>query len=170
MTSCYPNWQSQNYTHMFDIPDLRGPLPKEVLCPGSLADIIDKTPELSAFNFILRRSGFLPRYNELQANFTLFLPSDAYIKDVNFIKNMDIGTAISIVRNCTVDNIITKDVIQENPYFEIITHNDPNNLSLQTISGITQICPHINFVKYNIRAKNGMIHIVDKLIVPDVII
>ena len=122
MTSCGPYWQAQNYTHMFDIPDLRGPFPEEVLCPGSLADIIDKTPDFSAFNYILRLSGIDSLYNGLQANYTVFVPSNSCFKDVNFIKNMDRATAISIVRNCTVDNKITKDVLQDNPYFILITH------------------------------------------------
>ena len=170
MTSCGPYWQAQNYTHMFDIQDIRGPLPIKVLCPGTIADIIDKTPELSSFNYILRLSGLIPEYNNLQANFTVFAPSNKHITNDNFIKNMDIGTAVSIVRNCTVDNRITKALLQSTPNFILITKNNPNNLKLQTVSGVTQICPHINFLQYNIEAVNGMVHIVDKLIIPDVII
>ena len=83
---------------------------------------------------------------------------------------MDIGTAISIVRNCTVNNRITKPLLQSTPNFILITKNNPNNLTLHTISDVTKICPDINFLQYDIEANNGIIHIVDKLIIPDVII
>jgi len=170
MTSCGPYWQAQNYTHMFDVQDIRGPLPKKVLCPGSITDIIDKSPDLSSFNYILRLSGLANEYNSLQANYTVFVPSNKYITDNNFIKNMDINIARSIVRSCTVDNKITKALLQSTPNFLLITKNNPNNLNLQTISDVTQIYPNINFLQYDIEAINGMVHIVDKLIIPDVIL
>ena len=170
MTSCGPYWQAQNYTHMFDIQDIRGPLPKKVLCPGSIADIIDKTPDLSSFNYILRLSGLVGQYNNLQADFTVFAPSNKHITNNNFIKNMDVNTAISIVKNCTVNNKITKPLLQSTPNFILITKNNPNNLNLQTISGVTKIYPNINFLEYDIEAVNGIIHIVDKLIIPDIIL
>lgn len=170
MTSCGPYWQAQNYTHMFDIPDIRGPLPIVKLCPGSIASIINDNPDFSAFNFILRLSGLQNIYNGLQANCTLFVPSNSVFKDTNFIKNMDRNTAINIVRNSTLDKIITKDIIQESPASIFTTRNNPNNLFIQNISGISEICPNIHFLQFNIRANNGIIHVIDKLIIPDVVL
>ena len=62
---------------------------------------------------------------------------------------MDVNTAISIVKNCTVDNKITKPLLQSTPNFILITKNNPNNLNLQTISGVTKIYPNINFLEYD---------------------
>ncbi len=50
MVSIGPYSQSMNFTHMFDVPDLRGHLHIKVACPNSLTSIVNKHPDFSIFS------------------------------------------------------------------------------------------------------------------------
>ena len=52
MTYCGPYTQSYNFTHMFDMPDLRGSLPKIISQPNTLLGIIDNHPDFTKFKFM----------------------------------------------------------------------------------------------------------------------
>ena len=47
MTSCGPNSQSYNFTHMFEFVDLRGNLPKKEYNKNSISYFLNSNPEFS---------------------------------------------------------------------------------------------------------------------------
>lgn len=169
MTAIGPYSQSYNFTHMFNQGDLRGPLPKQnFACPNSLMDIIQKTPRFSRFMYMIKLTELQNVLGQNQANFTLFIPSDSYLKEIddNYFINMDRGTALHIVKSSMLDNKITSDLIEESPAAWFYTKDMPNRLFISNISGKTYINNNINVVEKDILATNGVIHVVDKLIMP----
>ena len=171
MVSIGPYNQSTNFTHMFDMNDLRGPLPLVHTRPNSLSDIILKEPTFSRFNYILQLAKLQPFYDDLAANFTVFVPSDASLKYIpeSVFTNMDIGTARHIIKSSTLNRRITADILEDSPASYLLTQNPPNRLFVTNINGRTYIDNHINVLQKNIQANNGIIHIVDKLLFPIIV-
>lgn len=171
MTSIGPYSQSLNFTHMFNFRDLRGCYPKEVLEPNSISGIISRHPETKKFSYILNLSNLQGIYNDCQANFTVFVPSDIAIKNLpeGVFTNMDLSTARHIVLTSSLNNRITTDILQDSPASYLYTRDPPNRLYVTNISGKTLINNSINVLNGNINATNGIIHIIDSLIWPEII-
>jgi uncharacterized surface protein with fasciclin (FAS1) repeats len=172
MTSCGPNTQSLNFTHMFDIIDKRGKYPIEISCPNSLLDIIKKNPDFSRFYYMVKLSQLENILNCNQANFTIFIPSDkalsAKVNDNIFI-NMDKCTAFNIVKSSMLNNRLSSEILEDCPEGYYYTVSEANRLYITNISGQTYIDNNIRIIKKDILAMNGIIHITDNIIIPIII-
>ena len=172
MTYCAPNSHSYNFTHMFDMPDLRGPLPKIIAQPNTLLSIIDNHPDFTKFKFMVNRANLRDTLNSTQSEFTLFIPSDKAlsmkINDDYFI-NMDILTARSIVRTSMLNRRISSEVIEDSPNAYYYTIDKANRLCISNISGQTYINGDIKVIYKDIMANNGIIQVIDGLIIPHIV-
>lgn len=166
MTSIGPNTQSYNFTHMYDIPDLRGKYPMSIECPNTLTTMIHQNPDFKKFSYILKKSGLENIYRDSQANFTLFVPSDKVLPE-HVIMNMDKCTAINIVKASCLDRKITSELLENSPACYFLTKNPPNRLFITNMNGRTFINNNINIIQKDILANNGIIHVIDKLIIPE---
>ena len=168
MTSVGPYHQKTNLTFMFDKSDLRGPLPQKVESPNSLSNIISMNPDFSKFRYILRLSKLDAIYNDIQANFTLFVPSDDALINIpeSVFVNMDLLTARHIVKTSTLNSRITSDILSDSPCSYFMTNNSANRLFVTNVNGQSTIDNHINVIGADIMAVNGIIHVVDGLIKP----
>lgn len=171
MVSIGPDSQSYNFTHMFNIKDLRGPLPVKKECPNTLMDVIINTPEFSKFRFMVKLARLESILNGLQADFTLFIPSDnaiAHLGDEVFI-NMDDASARHIVMSLMLNRRITSDLLIDSPASFFLTRDPPNRLFISNISGKTYINNDTRIIKFDILTRNGVIHVIDNLIIPVII-
>jgi len=100
-----------------------------------------------------------------QANFTLFVPSDDYLSGWN-IDTLDDGLARQILSASTLRNRIDKNLIMSSPVSYFTTRNARMRMYVTNISGKTQINNCVSVVKYDILLNNGIIHVVDGLILP----
>lgn len=171
MVSIGPYSEAMNFTHMFDIPDLRGNLPKKVETPGSLSYLLTINPDFSKFRYMLRLAKLDNIYNDCQADFTIFVPSDKAIQDIpdEIFTNMDSSTARTIIKSSTLNRKITSDILEDTRGTYIITQSTPNRLLITNNNGNTYIDKTIKIIKKDIIATNGIIHVVDKLIKPLII-
>jgi len=171
MSSIGPYHQKTNMLHMFDFRDLRGPLPQEIDYENSLSYIISNHPNLKKFRYILRKSGLNGKYNDAKANLTLFVPEDAAFGDLNdsFLVNLDLLTCRNIVKTLTLNNKLTSDILSDNPCSYFITQNSPNKLFISNVNGETYLNRDIRIIEKDIMARNGIIHIIDGLLIPDII-
>ena len=168
MVSIGPDTQSYNFSHMYKIPDIRGPCPLKVNCPNTLMDIITKDPDFSKFRYMVKIARLDSILNGVQADFTLFIPSDKAIKDLGdevFI-NMDDSTARHIVMSSMLNRRITSELLADSPASYFITRDPPNRLFVTNISGKTYINNEINIIYPDVITSNGIIHVIDKLIWP----
>jgi uncharacterized surface protein with fasciclin (FAS1) repeats len=173
MTSCGPNSDFLNFTHMFDKTDLRGPLPIQKPCANSLLSIIENTPDFSLFLYMVRIAKLQDFLNLLQANFTIFIPSNKeLLKHINqnYFINMDPNTAWSIVKSSIIKYRLPSEILEDSPSSFFYTYDDySSRLFITNISGKTYINNSIKVIKKDILANNGIIHIIDGLIVPNII-
>ena len=104
MVSIGPNTQSYNFTYKFTLP-VKDVNLTEKYTPGSMMYFIDKNPDFSKFKKIILVARMDTILDNLQANFTLFVPSDKSLKCVNdtLFHNMNITTARHIVKNIYVE-------------------------------------------------------------------
>ena len=171
MTSIGPYSQSYNMTHMQNIPDLRGCLPKQGYFPGSIMDIIDKHPDFTKFNYMMKLSKLNGIYNDPQANFTVLVPSDralVHIPEGVFI-NMDDAVARHIIRASTMNNRITSELLEDSPATYFVTMNRIAKLFVSNINGITYVNNDLRVIHKDMEANNGLLHVIDGLIWPDMI-
>ena len=169
MTSAGPYTQSHNFTHMFDMVDLRAPDKKFDGCPGTLLHTIRNNPEFSYFEKIITKSKATSILSDEQANFTLFVVNDKFLKEIvdeEYFNNMDIGTALTILKCSMLDRKITSDLLKNSPSSNFITKKHPNRLYVTNHNGMTQIDNHINIVEFDILCTNGVIHVIDRFITP----
>jgi len=154
---------------MYDFADLRScEPPKFVPNEKSLMWYITNNSELSKFKRIIDRANLFPTLSNIQGNCTLFIPTNAYLENYNedFFSRLDVGSARQIV-NCTViDRFIDKDIITALPVGYYTTRNKQNRMYVTNISGQTELNDRARIVQYNICLNNGMIHIIDNLLIP----
>jgi hypothetical protein len=151
--------------------DKRGQLPITKPCPGTLLDIIEKNPDFSKFRYLVKLAAQEDVLNAPQANFTIFVPSDRSLKNINdnvFI-NMDTTTAWYIVKSCMVKNKIPSEILEDSPAAYYYTLSEGNRLFITNISGITYLNNSIEVIHKDIMCTNGIIHVINGLFIPNVL-
>ena len=155
----------------------------------TLMQIIKEAPSLrlSSFEKVINIAGMEPLLNDIQANMTIFVPSELYISKTvlescnsNFINNKDILTinfedARKIVNSVIVPNILTTTMMIQSAYTLYKTRDTINNLLIETphcvqFEPYTFNKPPFGIVINNksrivvpdIVASNGIVHIMDK--------
>jgi hypothetical protein len=169
MTSIGPYSQSYNFTHMFDIPDLRGE--SECKYPKDTIMGILSNKNLSKFRYIVKLARMDGILSHPQSDFTLFVPSDNHIKDLHdsIFVNMDVSVARHIVKSSMLDRKITSNLLQDSPASYFKTKNPINSLFVTNISGTTYINDSATVISFDNIASNGIVHVIDKLLIPEII-
>ena len=171
-----------------DIKDLRGYVEKPSTTKGSLMGLIDKNKDFSIFYYMIQLAQLEGILNDIQANFTIFIPSDTYIEKKypeNIFINMDKYTAREIVLYHILNGKITYEtllsskgmyldtridpevhatILLEN-YHGVLTLNNNARIITQQLS-ISQPGKEENSDKNNIVLNNGIIHIIDDILIP----
>ena len=171
MVSIGPYSQSCNYTHMWNKGDLRPLSKKEQFCPHSLMGIINSNTDFTKFKYLVKLARLENILDHSQANFTLFVPSDKALQGINenIFSNMDDATARHIVRSSILNYRYPSEILESSPAIYYNTIDSPNRLFISNISGQTYINNCINIIKKDILTSNGIIHVIDKLIQPEII-
>ena len=162
MTYNAPNSQRFNFTHMFDIPDLRGCLPKKVN-EGTILDFLVKNKDTTMFYNLVILGKFEDLLNMKQANYTLFIPSDNAIFNkygTNIFEKFDIGDARSYIKASTVDAKITSELLEKYSHLYTIDKITRLNIWSRPPNQIV-INDTARVLKSDILATNGVIHIID---------
>ena len=169
MTSCGPDIQNYNYTHMYSFVDYRRDVNKICITPGTMYEYLVKSGNFTKFNKIIRRANIIEKLNEPQNNCTLFAPSDNYLTNIReeFFDTIDVGMARQIFDASVIDRKITKNLITSSPVSYYYTRNDKMRMYVINIDDITKINNSVKIIKYDINVNNGLIHIIDGLIIPN---
>lgn len=168
MTSMQPYTPRFDNTHMWNIRDLRGCYPIVKYRKDSIMCRIHSNPDLSKFEYLIKLAKLEGLMDDPQANITVFVPSNKAIEPLgdNWAVNADIGWAFNLVRTSTVNRRITSELLGNSPAFYLYTRDDPNRLFITNINNQTKINNNVCILQPDIQCTNGLIHIVDKLILP----
>ena len=170
MTSNTPATQAYNFTHMFDQPDLRtcSSNKKPVYSQNSMMSIIDKHPDFTKFKYMIQLSDFQEIFDDSQTNFTVFIPSDDTLQKIgkNVFTNMDRTTARSIINASILNHRIPSEILADSPASYFATRHKYDRLFITNINGRTYLNNCVNVIHKDWIASNGIIHVIDGLIVP----
>jgi uncharacterized surface protein with fasciclin (FAS1) repeats len=173
MSGITPTTMSLSNSHMYDFVDLRpSSISPTKYNPTSLMYIIDNHPDFTKFSYIIKLARLDRIYNDIQANFTVFVPSDSLIQNIpeGVFTNLDISTARQIVQASTLRYKITSELLSDSPSTYFFTMNPIEELFITNISDITYINNCTKVIYYNIEACNGIIHVIDNIIWPQIMI
>ncbi len=164
-----------NMTHMFEFEDLKKNR-KMKIDKDSILGFLDTNDNFKIFKQIVLLSQYGTRLNDKLSNTTIFIAPDNYIIDniqKQFIDNIDEGMATTIIRFCTMDRRIDKNLLISSPSSQFTTRNSSLKLYVENKNNKTYISDGVKNTKckaeilqYNLIRNNGIIHVIDNLMYP----
>lgn len=170
MVSVGPYTPVTDYTHMYSFVDYRSSTkPQICINKGSLYGFLKTTPGFSKFLKLVETAKMYAQINEIEADFTMFVPSDNFLQHLppDYFDKMDDGLARQIFDASVLNRRIPKNLVVSSPVCYYTTRNPKMRMYMTNIGGRTQINNCVKVVKYDILLNNGIIHVVDGLIVPN---
>ena len=167
MVSNYPNSQAFDFRQMYDFPILK---PTKTVYPiDSLMGVIDGNQDLSIFSHLIKKAKYDSKLCSMQADFTIFVPSDYALKQKysqQFLDNIDRGTATQIINSSMMNRKLDKKLLQASPVGKYPTIDRSNSIEISTINNETMIYGCIKILHFNQPASNGIIHVISDFLIP----
>jgi uncharacterized surface protein with fasciclin (FAS1) repeats len=170
MVSIGPYTESKDYRHMYDFVDLRKK--NQTICPigsNTLMGIIENNQDFTIFSGIVKKARYICKLMDPEEDFTIFVPSDFELKkrhSKEFLDNIDISMAKNIVNFSMMNRKIDKYLIQSSPVTILPTLDRSNSMHITTTYGITLLSNDIKVIHFNHPSDNGILHVVDNLLIP----
>jgi len=166
MVSYGPDIQSLNYTHMYDFIDYRNTIESEPCrTKNTVYDYIFKRKDMSQFKKIVEKAMMEGYLNDLQFNSTIFIPLDNNISK-DFVNQIDIGLAREIVKSSIINTIVDKKLLTSSPVSYYYTKNPIMKLYYTFLRNVSTLNNCCKVIEYDIKCNNGIIHLIDCLIMP----
>ena len=178
MTSMTPNSMYTDFSHMYNMIDIKTTLPSTTnkqISQGikTIYDTIISNSDYKYFTYILKLSKMDNILKQSYINYTVFVPSDEKLRekgitDAIFI-NMDRSVARQVVSYCILNNSIDGSILQYNPIILIPTLNKVSQLLISNKDNTTYINHIIKIITFDTICLNGVIHIIDDIPSPTII-
>jgi len=165
MTAITPSTESLNFTHQFNFcfPQNKKKLPR-----NTVWEVLQQNPDFSSMKKLIEIAKLEYIYDSPQSNLTLFVPTDQHLKlPPGYIENMNILTARKLVQLMTLNRKIDLSLIQGSPVISLVTKLPTNKMYITTVDCQTIIHHNTRLLYGNIETENGIIHVVDKIPIPD---
>lgn len=160
-----PTTQSLDFTHMYDFTKPRIPT-KYKYTPNTMMDFLDSNVQFSIFKYIVIIAGMDGILDSEMSNFTLFLPSDRFIKNklIMNLEDLDKQTAIEIVKRHLLNNKIPYATLQSSRSMILNTVCKRKKILINSEYSEIVIDDDIRFVEKDIIMLNGLIHVINGII------
>ena len=171
MVSIGPYSQAFDMKQMYDFVDLRKKNP--VTCSfddNTIMGVIGNNPDFTIFAGIVKKARYSGKLMDPQADFTLFVPSDAELRkrySKSFLDKIDDGMARQILAFSMMNRKIDQDLLQSSPVTILPTLDRSNSMHLDTVCGVTRLSNDTRVIHFNHPADNGIVHVIDNLLIPD---
>ena len=169
MVSMAPNSIPFDMSHMYDFQDLRGPTPVMKVDPNSILGYIRNSHNFKLYDKIITLARLEGRYNDSQSNSTVFIVPDNILKTKykkSYFDNMDNGLAKQIMQYSTLNRKIDEFLLTSSPISQFETRNSSFRLCIRNINNISTIDNKIQIIHFNQEVNNGIIHMVNDILVP----
>ena len=170
MTSVHGYIEALDYRTMYDITDWRGSVPKASLRPNTIMSIIEDNQDFSWFRYLIKLAGLQAILDDPQAHFTIFVPSNEFLSKKlpeSVIENMDKYTAREIILYSSLDREIGMPFLRSTAAMYINTRIPGQTILVENLQpGVTMLNGSIQIIQGNVSVGNGVIHIIDNLLVP----
>lgn len=198
MATVHGDIASYDYTQSYDVSDLRKNRIVTAQVSNSIFDWVLNNSQTKIFSFILQLSGLQHLYDTsafgggMYGAYTIFVPTDRALRARGLndatVANLDRGTAVRLVKYCTLVRMRSLNVLMQSPLQEIPTELTGFHLIFQNLScdyrtrvvagkivKTKRSGPSIktatgydaSFTRANIPVANGYINLIDNLLVPD---
>ena len=134
----------------------------------SLFGRISSNNDFNRFKHIIELAHMQFKLNDPQSNFTIFVPSDIELNkrySDEYFDQMDTGLANTIIKCSTLNNEIESSILKH-PLKYFTTLKQAQRILIRTTDDVSIINEDIKILKFNIICNNGIIHVVDNLILP----
>ena len=168
-----PNTQSRDLSYMYNIRDLRRPIKDIQATPETVLGLIQRNPDFSSFYHIVKIARMEDVLNDAQFNSTIFVPSDIYLEKSfpkSVIMNLDKSTAVNIVKYSILPVKIDARTLKSSPTSYFMTRYDPLKILVNNIKQKTVLNNSLSVIFYDAMLSNGIIHVLDGLLVQPSII
>lgn len=153
-----------DFSHMYNFIDRSSSDKKICLQKNSIYDIINSEKNFSEFRKIIDQSNLQGIFNDPQLNSTIFIFENENIPQ-NYFDGIDIGTCRNILNFLSISNIIDKKLLTSSPFFYLSTKN--SKIFVENKNNETILNHYSKIKKFDIKASNGMIHIIDNILLLD---
>jgi len=175
MVSYHGYWNYQDLIQSYDLEDKRRFPPKEKYDKNTVYGYICDSPQFSIFKHLLKTANLEKNADHPQFNSTLFICDDKTLFQLygeTFFMNMDRDTALNIVKFHMLNRMIGKKTLLYNKGCLVQTKRESSQITIDVLTnekGENKI--HINqqafIVSDEIKRSNGLIYIIDNLLVPE---
>jgi uncharacterized surface protein with fasciclin (FAS1) repeats len=170
MTAMMPSNESKDYQFMYNLPDLRGECIPVTERPTSILGFLNKHTDFSKFTRILNIANMHTMFDMIQFDKTVFVPINAGISD-EFMETIDQHKAKALINFCMMKRVVNKTIIAGTPASYFITDYKPcSKLLVTNNNGVSILNEQATILDYDINLDNGVIHIIDNILVPYTII
>jgi uncharacterized surface protein with fasciclin (FAS1) repeats len=174
MVSIAPYGLALDLTHMYDITDIPQSCSDTLVIEYPSCSLMSKigvTPEFSKFKRIVLVAGMEEFLSNKLSDLTMFIPNDSSLSDVpdSAFMDMDRGTARHIIRNMTMKKRIPSELLTQSPTGLFSSLDSDNRLFVGTAHGVLMLNEQIEVVEVDIEAGNGLIHITNGILWPNLL-
>ena len=170
MVSIGPYTQAYDMRQMYDLVDLNPTcISRQKFPDNTLMGELDKNPDFSIFAEIVKKARYDIKLSEKQANFTLFVPSDNSLKQKyskKALDSIDEGLARQILAFSLMKRKLDQNLLQASPTSLYPTLDRSSLMQITTVNGVSLIQKKVKVIHWNHLADNGLIHVVDDLLIP----
>lgn len=142
--------------------------------PGSLWDFLNQHEDFSIFKYLVTKAQLEYQFNEIQAEITVFIPSDRYMikkYPVNTFKNMEKHQALRMINFNSLRNKISMKELLSSGSMKLDTRARGHVLYTQsdgdvlTLMGDQGDFAHV--IKGDVIVNNAIVHITDTFLLPE---
>jgi uncharacterized surface protein with fasciclin (FAS1) repeats len=171
MVSIGPYTEASDYRQMYDFVDLRDETHSigYIGNNNTIMGIIENNPDFTIFSGIVKKAGYIGKLMDPQSDFTVFVASDYELKKrytKEFIETIDKGMSIKILDYSMMNRKIDQYLLQSSPVTILPTLDRSNSMHIDTICGITKLSNNTKIIHFNHPSDNGIIHVIDNLLIP----
>ena len=167
MVSYHGYWQYQHNIQADNVP-------KKDVCRipiNTISGYIHSNPDYQLFGWIIKLAEMELKMGDEQFDQTLFLVNDKNLRaqfgnDDSFFINMDKHQAIHILGAHLLNKKIHKKTLESQRLTKLFTKNQKTELMFLNNYGDITINNMARLIESDIKLQNGVIHIIDRLLLP----
>lgn len=167
MSNIGPYSQSYNFTHMFNTTQepIKNPI------PGTLWDFIFYSPDFKKYRYMITIANLEYIFNDINNNITIFMVPDNLLKDQeSFFVDITPFNAKNIIKASIIPYKCPKILLENNLFSYFFTLNQTNKLYISNLNNTILINDKIIIIDNELYTDNGIIHQINKMIIPEFII
>jgi hypothetical protein len=139
--------------------------------PASIAAALDNN-EFKYYRFLVDKAGLFGRYDDPQAEFTIFAPRDDTLNNEmrRFITNADMNVARQLVDASTIPRVIREKTLMEPGVYWADTRNSPERILVESRPDKGIYVSGHQVIETKLDLQNGIVYAISGLIIPSCIL